>query len=164
MDSILNIWVNITPFIISALFYFCYKYIISGKKIFYILLFVLNIIGFIPLVFILDGHGHIIISIIVIILFFLIYVFTLFFWGFRDKSLFWIILSCIMIFQNIYVIFKRLECEHLLNIRFINKINISGIFSKLIIIFENDWIKEIIIASISGIISGLVVNKISNKK
>lgn len=164
MNTLFNVLSNVSPLIYFFHIYILYKAIMEDKKYWNILENFFWLIEIFILALIIFGYGHFIISVINLFLWILFFITAIIILGIFDKSLFWIVYPSIGILFYLYVIYNRLEREGIIKFDFISKIKETDIFSSLAIVFQNDWFKGIVIASVGGIISGLVVNKISKRK
>lgn len=159
MDTLFDIIVNISPILLVFGLY-CTCKVEKGRYIWKILNWTTWILLGISLSRCALGYGFFPIAIIFLILVIVLNVFCLY-RAFSKEFLFEILLFGAFIILYLYYIYERLNYEGILYIEFIDKIKVFG---TLLSIIQNEWVKGIIIAASGGIISGLVLNKISKKK
>ena len=170
MDAIVNNLVNISPVISLLIGYSLYKETKANKNkvILYwgIMNIILSIIDGFALALSTAGFGVLLLVILNSLFLIIIYIFTMILFGIKEKSVSDVIRYFAIIILILFTIFKRLIYDNIINFEFINKIGDKSkyIFSLFHNIFNNEWVKGILIAALGGIIATLTTNKISKEK
>lgn len=171
MDVFLNWTVNLSP-IIVIIFYLIFWKLISNDSD-WVAMAIFLIFGLFSGIFphiMCAGYGNIVIAVVTqsaLTILWILLVIAIIIGESLLNKLIYIFIYGTYIIISILLIYERLEMENILKIEFldyiIDKFWNTNYFKLLVKIIENEWFKGIAIASIGGIISGLVLKKLNKK-
>ncbi len=163
MDKVFDIWVNLLPALFVLNIYLLIQYVLQNKQYWFTLYGYSRLLLFILSPALCTRRGNLFICIVMsVIMIVYCLVMICFYWKRMCKEhllLFFIALILIYLFS----LYSRVNHENIMKIPFADDV-ICTISEIVPTVIQNEWLKGISISALGGIISGLVLIKISKKK